>query len=243
MRLLRVIAYGVGGLLAALIIAVAAIWLLVNPEDYKDRIIREVKAATGRELALPGAIKLSVFPWVALEAGPVSLGNPTGFPGGEFLSVEHVALRVRLLPLLHRNLQIGRIEIDQLNLHLQKNAAGRGNWEDFTEPHPVPSGATDKAQDGSIFQSMQGITLSNSRVTYNTLNIADLNLDIGNVAQKASVPVKLRFRLDRGPDASAITAAAKLLLSLNMPAKQYDLSEVDVTGELQFKTGRTRSAF
>ena len=139
-RVLKIVGIGLGALVGLLLIAVVAIALFVNPNDYKDRIVRVVKSSTGRDLALPGAIKLSVFPWVALELGPASLGNPAGFPDGEFVSVQHVALRVRLLPLLHKDLQIGKIEIDQLDVNLQKNAAGKGNWEDFGSQGKAPTG-------------------------------------------------------------------------------------------------------
>jgi len=206
MRIVRIIGFGLGGLVALALIVILAVALLLNPNDYKDRIIHQVKAATGRDLALPGAIKLSVFPWIALELGPARLGNPAGFPGEEFLSVEHVALRVKLLPLLRRNLQIGRIEIDQLDLHLLKNAAGKGNWEDFGNHEAAP--ATDSGGAGgphdSIFQSLAGIIIRNSHVSYNTVSVADLNLEIGNVAQQALVPVSLRFRLERGADAPSL---------------------------------------
>ena len=52
-----------------LIAAVAQPWLLVNPNDYKDRIVRAVRTSTGRELTLPGDIKLSVFPWGRTGSG------------------------------------------------------------------------------------------------------------------------------------------------------------------------------
>ena len=46
------------------------------------------------ELNLSGQIKLSVFPWIALELGPATLGNPPGFSTEPFAAVHHVALRV-----------------------------------------------------------------------------------------------------------------------------------------------------
>ena len=245
MRILKIIALGVGSLVALLVLAALGVWLFVNPNTYKDRIIQQVRSATGRELALPGAIKLSVFPWVALQLGPASLGNPSGFPAGEFLSVGHAALRVKLLPLLHKDLQIGRIEIDQLNLHLLTNADGKGNWEDFGNHGSASanSSAADSGQSGSIFHSLAGIVISHSRVTYNALSVTDLNLDIGNVARKASVPVKLSFTLDRGANASVVSVAATLMASLDMAARHYGLSDLSLVGELKSRTGAAALPF
>lgn len=245
MRILRLIGFGLGGLLALLLIAIVAVWLLVNPNDYKDRVVRAVKASTGRELALPGAIKLSVFPWVALELGPASLGNPAGFSNDEFVSVEHVALRVKLLPLLHKDLQIGRIEIDQLNLHLQKNAAGKGNWEDFGQHGSTANAeaSTGNGQSASMFESLAGVVVTNSRITYNSTSVADLNLTIGNIAQKSSLPLKVSFNLDRGPQASTISVAAELMITLDMAAKRYGMANLSVTGELKPRTSGPAQPF
>src|SRR4029077_756232 len=97
------------------------------------------KDQTGRELHLPGDIKLSVFPWIALELGPVSLSNPTGFPAEPFIQVKHLALHVRLLPLLQKELNIGRIAIDGVYLRLLPNAQGKGKCEYFGgKQRPAP---------------------------------------------------------------------------------------------------------
>ena len=70
MRALKLVGILVGGLVVLLIVLLLAVRLFVNPDDYKDRIAQEVKSSTGRELTLSGPIKLSVFPWIALELGP-----------------------------------------------------------------------------------------------------------------------------------------------------------------------------
>src|SRR5580700_3344519 len=125
MRTVKIGALVLGGLLAVVLLALLAVWLLVNPNDYKPQIAAAVKRATGRNLAL------SVFPWIALELGPASLGNPSGFPAQPFVSFKHASVRVKLLPLLAKRLEIGKVELDGLDLKLLKNASGKGNWEGF----------------------------------------------------------------------------------------------------------------
>ena len=70
MRTVKILAGVVGGLIGLLVAALLAVWLTVNPNDYKGRIAAAVKESTGRDLVLKGDIKLTVFPWVALELGP-----------------------------------------------------------------------------------------------------------------------------------------------------------------------------
>lgn len=112
MRNFKILGFILGGLIALVALVLIAVTMFVNPNDYKGRIAREVKASTGRDLTLQGDIKLSVFPWIALKLGPLSLGNPEGFGSEPFLSLQHAALRVKLLPLLRKELQVGMIEID-----------------------------------------------------------------------------------------------------------------------------------
>ena len=95
-KTLSILAGGIRVLAAGLF----AVWLSVNPKDYKAQIAAAVKQSTGRDLNL-GRIHLSVFPWMALELGPGSLGNPPG-SGGEPIPVfDHAAVRVR--DVLERN--------------------------------------------------------------------------------------------------------------------------------------------
>ena len=77
-------------IIAIIILAVAAIAALpfiIDPNDYKDEIAAQVEKATGRKLTLQGANGISVFPWVALDLGQVSLSNASGFKAESFASV------------------------------------------------------------------------------------------------------------------------------------------------------------
>src|ERR1700730_16515613 len=96
----------VGGIIVLVAAGLLAVWLLVNPNNYKDRIVAAVKESTGRELNLTGDIKLSVFPAIALQLGPASLGNPPGFGEEPFLKFKHAAVRIGLWRLLYKQLDV-----------------------------------------------------------------------------------------------------------------------------------------
>ncbi|MEJ0008436.1 MAG: hypothetical protein WDM77_19260 [Steroidobacteraceae bacterium] len=98
-----------------------------------------------------------------------------------------------------------------MDLHLQKNAAGKGNWQDFGNEKSAPTdNSANAGGQASIFQSLAGIEVTNSRVTYDSMSIAAVKLEVGNVSQKASVPVSVSFQLDRGPDAATASVAATM---------------------------------
>ena len=203
MRALRILGIIVGCIIVVLIAAVIALWLIVNPNDYKGRIEAAVRSSTGRSLSLTGNIHLAIFPSIALELGPATLGNPPGFPSSQpFASLQRASLRVRVLPLLHHQLDVGKVEIDGLDLRLLKNAQGQGNWA-------MPSGKTAPAAQTSSSSSMTlggigGVVVRNSRVSYQDMVINDADVTIGHVAAGVTVPVKWSLDVTTAPGARPI---------------------------------------
>jgi AsmA protein len=223
MRALRIIGIIIGCIAAVLVAAVIALWLIVNPNDYKGRIVAAVKSSTGRELSLPGDIHLAIFPSIALKLGPASLGNPPGFDSSQpFASLQRVSLRVRVLALLHHQLEVGRVEIDGLDLRLLKNAQGQGNWAmpaGKTAPPPTQEPGASQMTLGGI----GGIVVKDSRVSYQDMVVSGVSVDIGRVATGIPVPVKWKLDLASGPGARPIPLSGSATL-------EYDAKTAHLTG-------------
>ncbi len=191
-----------GGLVALIACLLLGVKLFVNPNDYKARITQAVKHSTGRELTLAGDIKLAVFPWVALDLGAASLGNPPGFGQVPFATVKHVAVRVKLLPLLRKQLQIGRVEIDGLDLRLVKNAAGHGNWEDFGgKETAAPSSATSTGS--GTLPDLAGLIIKDSRVS-----LQDMVITVAGKLELTANAASKQYRFANLDLAGTLTAAA-----------------------------------
>ncbi|MFQ5683044.1 MAG: AsmA family protein [Candidatus Binatia bacterium] len=126
---------GVVGVLIVIIVA-AAIFIVswVDPNDYKDEIAAVVKDNTGRDLAIEGKIGLSLFPWLGLELGPTRLSNARGFGREPFAKISTATIRVKLLPLLQKRLEMDKLIVKGLALNLIKDKAGRTNWQDLARP-------------------------------------------------------------------------------------------------------------
>jgi AsmA protein len=229
-----------------LVLAAFAVKLFVNPNDYRGRIEQAVQRSTGCALQLPGELRFSVFPWLALELGPASLGNPAGFGSEPLATVQHVAVRVRLLPLLRRQLQVGRLEIDGLDLHLWKNAAGQGNWQALgrgapaSEPATAGAGPKHPSEVGSL-RAVGGISIRNSRLRYQDTVVDQVNLTAGNFAAGTSTPVDLALKLTTGRGAAPMSwkfssPDVRLDLSaqtLEVPAFASQLAQARLTGGLR----------
>ncbi|HXR93097.1 MAG TPA: AsmA family protein [Steroidobacteraceae bacterium] len=224
MRALRILGIVIGCIIVVLIAAVIALQLLIHPNDYKGRIQAAVKSSTGRDLALPGDIHLAIFPALAVEFGPATLGNPPGFSSAQpFASLQRASLRLRLLPLLHRQLDVGRVVIDGLDLRLLKNARGQGNWS-------MPAGKTAAPaprQSGSqmTLGGIAGVVVKNSRVSYEDMVVDHVDVNIGHVASGVPVPIRWSLDVTTGPGAHPIPLSGTATLEYR--ADTAHLSNLD----------------
>jgi AsmA protein len=222
MTKLRFLGFLAVGIVALLAVALIIVWLTVDPNTFKPRIAAIVKQSTGRELKLSGDIKLSVFPWVALELGPASLGNPPGFGDEPFLSLKHASIRVRLLPLLRKRLEVAKLEIDGLDVHLAKNAQGKGNWQLGDTQAEVPATSDAGHRGATPLDSIANIRVQAGRVSYEGITVENINFETGSLSGDQHIPVTAAFDLRRVPSGEQVSLNAK-----------FDLSEGSA-GQLQF---------
>ena len=229
MRTGKILGGVVGGLIALFAIALMAVWLLVNPNDYKPQIVAAVKRSTGRDLALGGDLKLSVFPWVALETGPASLSNPPGFSADPFVAFTHASVRVKLLPLLAKRLEIGRVAVDGLDLRLLKNAQGKGNWEGFgSGSGEAPASTADSRSGGGEFEGIAGVKLMNARVSYENIVLSRLSVETGAFVERGTVPVTLHLEANRGVRDENASLDMRFDLSADPATKRYRFAALNL---------------
>jgi AsmA protein len=230
-RTVKILAGLAGGIIVLIVAGLLALWLLVNPNDYRGRIAAAVKESTGRDLVLKGDIKLSVFPWLALELGPATLGNPPGFGEEPFLAFNRAAVRVRLFPLLAKRLEMGRVEIDGLDLRLRKNAAGAGNWENFGRVDRPETSAGGEEGRGRMPQ-LAGVRVTHGRVSYQSFVIEKFNLEAGALSGQGVTPFSISFDASRGVPGEHLTLNGQFDLSADPQSRRLRLAEVSFGGLL-----------
>jgi uncharacterized protein involved in outer membrane biogenesis len=108
------------------------VYVLLATYDYnklKPRIARMVKDATGRELNLGGEIDLAIGFSPALVVTDVTFANAPWGSQPQMIKVEKLQAQVRLLPLLFRDVQLKRIGLAGVDVLLETNPNGQGNWD------------------------------------------------------------------------------------------------------------------
>ncbi|HET7925694.1 MAG TPA: AsmA family protein, partial [Rhodanobacteraceae bacterium] len=147
MRIAKFLALGVAAIVVLLVVAVAIVASTFDPNDYKGVAADAFTARTGRQLTVDENLRLTYFPWLAVETGGVTIGSAAAFGGDAqpFATARRVAARVKLLPLLSRRVEVGTVELEGFTLNLARDANLRGNWEDLlaaaNEPAPTPPDA------------------------------------------------------------------------------------------------------
>jgi uncharacterized protein involved in outer membrane biogenesis len=121
-----------GGAVLLVVVLVAAVYLILANYDYnrlRPEITRAVKDATGRELTLEGDIKLDLGLSPALAVTDVKFANAAWGSQPQMLTAGRLQAQVRLLPLLRRDVEVERIALVGVDLFLETDPTGHGNWD------------------------------------------------------------------------------------------------------------------
>jgi AsmA protein len=123
-----------GGFIVLVIAALLIIPMFVDIQKYKPEIEKRVAEATGRPFKLGGDLGLSLFPWAGISLSDLHLGNPSGFKEKDFVTVKSFEVRVKLLPLISKDIQVKRFILKGPRIVLERLKDGKGNWEGIGKP-------------------------------------------------------------------------------------------------------------
>ncbi|OWJ76183.1 AsmA family protein [Haematobacter genomosp. 1] len=114
----------------ALCLALAVGLLFLVPSERVAAIAsREFEQATGRALRFTGPIRPVLWPQLGIRAGEVELANAGWSAEGPMMRADGLLVGIDVAPLLLGHVRLSRIIIDRPRLLLERNAAGRANWE------------------------------------------------------------------------------------------------------------------
>ena len=127
-------------LLAVLFVLVAAVLLLpslIDWNDYKDQLARQVEQATGRDIAVDGPVSLSLLPSPAFSAQQVTLANIDGASAQPMARIADLRVQIALAPLLQGQVEVERLVLVEPRILLERTADGRANWRFTSDDGPA----------------------------------------------------------------------------------------------------------
>jgi AsmA protein len=234
-KTLKISGLVVGGLLALFILLAVALMLMFDPNDYKDSIIKTVKDQTGRELRIEGKLGWSFFPWIGIETGKLELGNAPGFGPEPFARLDGTGAKVKLLPLLRKQIVVDTVFLDGLKLNLAKNTAGKTNWDDLVKPSTTetPAEKTIPGKEPGIGGiSINKIDIRKADVTWKDLAsnaqyaVRDLDFQTGKIVVGEPVDVQLAFDVESGKPPVSKHLDLKSRIKLDLEKQSLDITNL-----------------
>ncbi|WP_437880130.1 AsmA family protein [Pseudomonas sp. LRF_L74] len=240
------------GLLLIVVALGFALTHLFDPNDYKDEIRQLAHDKANLELDLKGDIGWSLFPWLGLELTDATLAS-ADTPDKPFADVRLLGLSVRVLPLLRKEVQMSDIRIDGVNLNLQRDAQGRGNWEGIGKPAqasndpqpPTEQGVPAQAEaapasspsDRPLKLDIDSLNISNSRIDYSDaqsgrqFTAEGIDLSTGAIRESSSIPVKLSAFFGTNQPVVRAKTELQTKLRFDRALKRYQLEDFKLSGE------------
>jgi len=250
------------GILAGLIIGAAVLVpMFVDVKNYLPDIEAMVTRQTGRSFSMGDDLELSLFPWAGIRLSDVTLGNPEKFEKTPMISVKNFEVRVKVLPLFSKHIQVEKFILESPSIALIKNKAGRGNWENIgskagdgsnkeaqTEPGSVQDASETTPTDQPFFSikslTVERCSVSNGVLTYVdkgsglSKRVSDLNLDLSGISLDEAIGIALDANVDGNP--VSLTGTAGPLgqnpgatdIAFDLMVKMLDQLNVSLKGRL-----------
>lgn len=242
MKLLKWLGGAVIALLVLIVLAIIILPNIVDPNDYRDEIATLVKDNTGRDLKLDGNLELSVFPWLGIKTEGVSLSQPDGIDGN-MVSVDSAQLRLKLMPLLGKRVEVDTIILTKPQVNLITLKSGLDSFSGLTGDEtatPAEEAETEASSSGSVSLAVQGIEITDGLVVIDDrkadsrMELSNLSLVTGNLlgGSLASVEATGQLKDSASPDITKFDLNAQASIDPdNFNVKLVDLVAEVIQGE------------
>ena len=222
--------YGIGGIVALVLLVVAYFAATFNPNDYKDDIIQLVKEKKERTLHIEGDIKLSFWPKIGANLGKVSISEHLS--DTEFASVNNVKVALAVLPLLKKELVVDTVYVDGAKANVIKRKDGTFNFDDLL--------SKDDEESQTIQFDVDGVNVTNSEVAYSDETtggkyvISKFNMKSGHIALAEPIDLETDFSVTANQPAVAANAVIKGNFLVDPQTKHFQVKGLDshITGDM-----------
>ena len=239
MKLLKWLGGAVIALLVLIVLAIIILPNIVDPNDYRDEIATLVKDNTGRDLKLDGNLELSVFPWLGIKTEGVSLSQPDGIDGN-MVSVDSAQLRLKLMPLLGKRVEVDTIILSKPQVNLITLKSGLDSFSGLTGDEAATEVEEEASGSSSVSLAVQGIEITDGLVVIDDrsadslMELSNLSLVTGNLlgGSLASVKATGQLKDSASPDITKFDLNAQASIDPdNFNVKLADLVAEVIQGE------------
>ncbi len=213
-RIGKWLAIGIGVLVVLIVVVLLILPRFIDARSYIPRIEKEVTRVTGRSFHMDD-IQLSFFPWAGVSLSNVRMGNPEGFSKPDFATVGDFDVKVKLLPLLFKDVQVKNIVLKGMHLVLEKRKDGRVNWEfpssgAAAKPKPKTPETQAPAPAGAAGLPLKALNVGKISISDSSVQwidqtqgvkkeVSGISLMIKNISLDKPLKIEAFARLDKNP--------------------------------------------
>lgn len=220
MRLGKIVLIAAAAVVAIIGIGVVVLFNL-DFNEFKEQITAEVKKATGRELKIAGDLKLNLFTLSpGLTVDDVRFANARWASRRDMARIDRFEVKVAVMPLLGGTLDVKRVVLSGVDILIERNKAGRGNYE-FGRPVKKKKSAKKKSKksaarkqampEGLPAIAVKEVAVDRARLTYRDAATGQrLVLGIKRMRFRGGTNDPLEFDLEGDFNKAPFTVEGKL---------------------------------
>src|SRR5450759_1164534 len=122
---LKIILFAISGFVGLLVLVAVALLLFVDPNAYKPRFEAAASGALGMEVRVGGRLGIGLFPGLLVTLEDVHIRTR----GVDIVSAKEVRLGIDLLPLIQKEVRIGKIALKNPSISIERDRGGKFNFE------------------------------------------------------------------------------------------------------------------
>ncbi len=183
----------VGGLSLVVLVVIVAVAapMFIDLNSHRPKIEALVTEKTGRSFSMGPDMGLSLFPWVGMRLSDLKLDNPKGFSSPQMVAARSFEVRLKVLPLLQRRIEVKTFRLEAPRIHLERLRDGRTNWT-FAPPGGTPAqgkAAPDK-KGGTTSVAIAELAIAELALVDGVLSFKDHGSGRENRVEKVNLRVK-----------------------------------------------------
>lgn len=238
---MKALKIALGIIVAIAVLLLAAIIIIpqvIDPNDYKNDIAKQVKTHTGLTMTLEGDLSLSVFPWIGVNTGRIVLEQPEAIDHAEPLAdIEAIDIKVKLMPLLEQKIEVDTIVLQKPRIAFVVNKNGQnslGQSSSATEQESEKA-STDNTSNVAAL-TIAGLNINDGRILYvdqqagTRYDIDQLNINSGNILNNSSAPFKIAAVIT---EAQSDPISLEVATNLSFDQNQLSISAKDLTASVK----------
>ena len=225
MKILKYIAFALGGVAALLIAGGLFIYATFDADKLKSELTQIVKEKKQRTLTIDGEVALSFWPSIGVRLGRTRLSEHAS--DAEFAALDSARVSLAVLPLLSKQVVIDRLELAGVGATLVRGKDGKLNIDDLLS-------TDDKPDSQSVRFDVASIRFKDGKLTYRdeqsarSVTLSALDLTTGRIGNVARGRMQLDGKLAVDKPAIAADLALASDYDIDLDSKRFSLGATDI---------------